>query len=332
MSEERGHNDRGDEIDDSGVAADARPAEPALTRRERLAEAVDRRLPYVFLAPVLLLVVGLVAYPALWAVKLSLYEVAIVALDAQRFVGLANYADVLSDPLFATVLGNTVVFVGASVAGQVGIGLGLALLLDRAPLGERLTGLYRLSFVLPWATTGVIVAFSWQFTFDPQVGAVNTVLRGVGVSDPPTWLDSVRWAMVAVVVANVWRGVPFSLIFQTSGLQSIPDRLYEAAGVGGASPLQTARHVVGPLLRPFVAMNLLLVTLFTVNVFDIIFVMTGGGPLHATEVLSLHMYVTAFDAGQFGRANAIAVVLFAVNLVIVGLYLGVFRRIPGGMR
>ena len=308
------------------------PAEPELSPAERLVEAVDRRLPYLLLAPALALVAGLVAYPAAWAVKLSLYRVHLVNLDAQRFVGLANYAAVFSDPAFGEVLANTAVFVGASVVGQVGIGLGLALLLDRSHLGERVARLYRLAYVLPWATTGVIVAYSWQFMFHPQVGLVNAALRGLGVASPPAWLNSVEWAMVAVVVANVWRGVPFSLVFQTSGLRSIPSRLYEAADVGGASPLQAVRHVTLPLLWPFVGMNVVLATLFTVNVFDVIYVMTGGGPLRATEVLSLHMYSVAFDEGAFGRANAVAVVLLGLNAVVVAAYLGLAARVGGGRR
>lgn len=304
--------------------------EPNLSRAERFREAVDRRLPYLFLVPALVLVGTFVLYPAVWAVKLSLYEVSLLDLDAQAYVGLGNYQWAFSDPEFYEVLRNTALFVGASVAGQLGVGLGLALLLDRSWLDERLTRFFRAAFVLPWATTGVIVAYSWQFMFHPRLGLVNGFLRWVGVGDPPTWLHSVEWALVAVVVANVWRGLPFSVIFQSSGLQSIPPRLYEAARVGGATPLQTVRHVTLPLLRPFLAMNLLLVTLFTVNVFDIVYVMTGGGPLNATEVLALHMYDTAFEVGRFGRANALAVVLFAVNAVAVLVSFGVLDRRGGG--
>lgn len=306
--------------------------EPTRTRVDRAVDAMDRRLPYLLLAPALALVVALVAYPAVWAVRLSLTEVRLVALDEGTFVGLANYATVFADPTFAIVLRNTAVFVAASVLGQVALGLGLALLLDRRWLDDRVAGLFRLTYVLPWATTGVIVGYSWQFAFHPDVGIVNAAFRWLGVANPPTWLDSVQWAMVAVIVANVWRGLPFSLIFQTSGLRSIPPRLHEAADVGGASPLQSLRHVTLPLVRPFVAMNLLLVTLFTMNVFDLIYVMTGGGPLYATEVLSLYMYDTAFEVGAFGRANAVAVVLFGANLVVVALYLGLFGRIAGGVR
>ncbi|WP_323191890.1 sugar ABC transporter permease [Halostella sp. PRR32] len=313
-----------------GAIADRR--EPALTLTERVFEAVDRRLPYLFLVPALALVASLVVYPVVRAVELSLHEVVLINLSDQQFVGVSNYATVVSDPVFATVMRNTVVFVGASVLGQVAVGLGLALLLERRWLGGRLTRLFRLAFVLPWATTGVIVAFSWQFMFHPRMGIVNETLRALGVATPPTWLNSTRWAMAAVIVATVWRGVPFSLIFQTSGLQSIPSRLYEAADVGGASPVQTVRHVTVPLLWPFVAMNLVLVTLFTVNVFDIVFVMTGGGPLHATEVLSLYMYETAFDVGAFGRANAVAVILFGLNVAVVALYLVAFDRGNGGAR
>ncbi len=289
--------------------------------RERLHERVDRYLPYLLVAPAFVLVVGLLVYPVVQAVKLSLFRVPTADVSAGSFVGLANYHAIFTDPFFYQVVGNTVVFVGASVLGQVAIGLGLALVLEGKWLPDRATGAFRAAFLLPWATTGVIVAYSWQFVFDDRLGLVNGLLRWVGVANPPVWLQSVEWAMVALIVANVWRGVPFSLVFQTSGLNSIRPSLYEAAAAGGASRLQTLRHVTLPLLAPFVAMNVVLVVLFTVNVFDVVYVLTGGGPLRSTEVLSLYMFDTAFELGRFGRANAVAVVLMTLNLAMVGLYL-----------
>lgn len=299
----------------------------ALDRRARAAgEALDRRLPILMLLPALALAVGLLAYPVVWAVKLSLHEVSVYNLGAQRFVGLQNYLAILRNPFFYRVLANTAVFVGASVAGQVGLGLGLALLLDREWLPRRLAGAYRATFVLPWAVTGVIVAYSWMFMFEPQVGLVNGMLRVAGVASPPTWLRSVEWAMIALVIANVWQGTPFSLLFLTGGLQSVRRRQREIARVGGASQLQTLRYVTLPRLYPFILMNLVLVTLFTVNVFDLVFVMTGGGPLETTEVLAVHLYEVAFELGQFGRASALAVVLVTLNLAMVATYLLVGRH------
>ncbi|MFB6219889.1 MAG: carbohydrate ABC transporter permease [Halolamina sp.] len=290
----------------------------------RVAAALDRHLPVLMLLPAVLLVLGVLLYPLAWAIKLSVFQTSITNLDSQTFVWFANYVAVLTDPLFGRVVRNTLVFVGGSVVGQVGIGLALALLLDADWPGQRLTRLFRATYVVPWATTGVVVAYSWQFVFAPRAGLVNTALRWLGVAQPPAWLQSVEWAMAAVVVANVWRGVPFSLVIQTSGLQRVPAALTEAARIGGASRLQTVRHVTLPLVRPFVAMNLLLVLLFTLNVFDIVLVMTGGGPLESTQVLALHMYETAFQLGRFGRAAALAVVLFALNLLLVTGYVLTF--------
>jgi len=311
------------------MATQSETSEP-LTRRERLYEAIDRRLPYIMVAPAILLVAGLVFYPAAWAIKLSLYEVQIYNLDAQTFVGPANYVEIFENPFFWRVMWNSAVFVFASVLGQFAIGLALALLLNRDWLPDRATRVFRATYILPWATTGVIVAYSWQFMFNPRLGLVNQLLRWLGWASPPAWIQSVEWAMVAVVVANVWRGAPFSLIFQTSGLQSIRESLYEAAEVGGASTLQTIRYVTIPQLRPFIMMNLVLITLFTFNVFDIIFVMTGGGPLEATEVLSLHMYETAFEIGDFGRASALAVILFVINVTMAVTYLSVLGESEEG--
>lgn len=288
--------------------------------RQRLLAALDRRLPYLMLVPAGLLVAGTVAYPLAWAVQLSFYEVSIFELGAGTFVGLDNYRALLADPRFGRVLANTAIFVAASVVGQFGLGLALSLLLDREWPSGRLAAALRATYLLPWAVAGVVVAYSWQFVYDPRVGLLAGLLGRVGVASP-AWLSNVELAMVAVVVANVWQGTPFSLVFMTSALRSVPGRLAEAASVGGATPWATFRYVTLPYLRPFVAMNLLLITVFTVNAFDLIYVMTGGGPLDATEVLAVYTYEVAFDLGRFGLAAALAVVLFAVNAVAVAGYL-----------
>lgn len=298
-----------------------------LSRWERLYEAIDRKLPYLMIAPVFIIVIGLMLYPALWAFKLSLHQVMIYNLDAQTYVGLGNYADILTNPFFYKVMKNSVIFVAASVVGQVGIGVALAILLDQSWLGDRFSRFFRATYILPWATTAVIVGYSWMFLLNPRVGLINQFLRFLGWTNPPAWLNSVTWAMVGIVVMNIWRGTPFSLIFQTSGLQSIQETLYEAASVGGATRFQTVWNVTLPLLRPFILMNLILVTLFTFNVFGMILVMTGGAPLNSTEVLALHMYETAFDVGNFGKASALAVLLFVFNVCIVGFYLKLFGGI-----
>lgn len=291
------------------------------TLGERVRAGADRWLPYLLVAPALALVVGLVAYPLVWAFVWSLSRVSIFELGSGTFVGLGNYRALMADPRFAHVVTNTATFVLASVVGQVGLGVVLALLLERSWLPRRLVRTLRASFVLPWAVSGVVVAYSWQFVYDARVGLLAELLRLGGVSTAPAWLSSVEWAMVAVIVANVWQGTPFSFVFLTSALAGVPRRLTEAATVGGASRWGTFRHATWPHLRPFLAMNLLLVTVFTVNTFELIYVLTAGGPLDATNVLAVHTYVTAFELGQFGRAAALTVILFGVNAVVVAGYL-----------
>lgn len=291
------------------------------TLDSRLLAAVDRHLPVLLLAPAIVLVVATVAYPLAWVLWTSLSRVSILDPTGGTFVGLANYRTLLADPTLTTVLGNTVVFVVASVLGQFGLGLALSTLLDRPWLPGRLAGVFRAAFLLPWAVAGVVVAYSWRFVYEPRVGLLNAALAWVGVADPPAWLASVGWAMAAVVVANVWQGTPFSLVFMTSARRSVPRQLFEAASVGGATRWRTFRHVTWPLLVPFAAMNLLLITVFTVNTFDLIYVLTGGGPLDATLVLSVHTYDVAFERGRFGIGAALAVVLLVVNLVSLAGYL-----------
>lgn len=295
---------------------------------ERMRAGVDRWFPVLLVAPALLLVAGLVAYPLAWAFVWSLSRVSVFQLDGGTFVGLGNYRALAADPRFGHVLVNTAAFVLASVVGQVGLGLGLAVALDRSWLPRRLARTLRTSFIVPWAVSGVVVAYSWRFVYDPRVGLLAGLLRLAGVMTVPAWLSSVEWALAAIVVANVWQGTPFSFVFLTSALTGVPRRLGEAAAVGGASRWRTFRHATWPHLRPFLAMNLFLVAVFTVNAFELIYVLTGGGPLDATTVLAVHTYETAFELGQFGRAAALTVVLFGVNAVLVAGYLlvGVVRR------
>lgn len=290
---------------------------------------LDRWLPALLLTPAVGLVALLVAYPLAWTSWLSVHAVT-GAFETGQWVGLDHYRALAGDPEIWRATRNTLVFVGASVLGQVGLGLGLAAVLDRATLPERLRGTFRAVYLVPWATTGVVVAYSWQFVYAPRVGLLNGALRALGWAQPPAWLQQVEWAMAALVVANVWRGAPFAMAFLGSGLARIPSSQYEAAAVGGAGRLDVWRHVVWPGVRPFVVVVLVLAAVFTVGVFDLVFVMTGGGPLGTTEVLSLTLYEATFEEGALGRGLALAMVLVGANLAIA--WLALRRRRPSGRR
>lgn len=157
--------------------------------------------------------------------------------------------------------------------------------------------------------------------YEPRVGVVNLLLKKIGISNVPQWLNSLTWVMPAVIIANVWQGTAFSFIMQTAGLQSIPEEVYEAAKVDGASGWQQFVYITFPLMKPFVMINTILTSMSTVNFFGLIMVMTGGGPMYKTEVISMYMYNQAFKFGYIGVGSAVAVLILLLNLILTLVYM-----------
>lgn len=217
---------------------------------------------------------------------------------------------------------NSFTFVAGSIAGQVGFGLGLALLLQQRWVVGR--DAFRAIYLVPWVIAGVMVGYTWRFMYDPRMGMLNTLLWALGVA-PVSWLGNLSLAMPALIVANVWRGTGFSLVMLTAGLQSIPQEAYDAALVDGASDRQIVRHITLPLLKPFLLINLIIASMRTINVFDLISVMTNGGPLFRTEVLPLLMYHQAFDMGYIGRGAAVATIILLISLALTFIYFALLR-------
>ncbi|MEJ2292636.1 MAG: sugar ABC transporter permease [Deinococcales bacterium] len=286
-----------------------------------------KRLPesaigYLLIAPAFAIIVGLMLYPAVQTVWLSLHKVDLARMSHTTFVGLSNYAHIFGEswPSFlGDILPVTLYFVGASVVLQLVLGLGLAMLVNQ----EWLRGkeFFRATFIIPWVTSAIIIAFSWRFIYEPRLGILNYLLRGLGMANPPSWLNDPNLVMPCLIAANVWRGTAFSFIMQTAGLQSLPTEIFEAAHVDGAGAWQRFRYITLPLIQPFVVLNLILISMYTMNVFDVIYAMTNGGPLYKTEVISLYMYHDAFDFGHMGLGAAVAVLILALNLILTTIYM-----------
>jgi multiple sugar transport system permease protein len=284
--------------------------------------AKQRALPVSLLLPAFLLVIGIMLYPLFYAFQLSFLDVKLYDMANRTWIGLRNYVEVLTDPLFVKVMQNSVIFVGLSILGQVGFGFALASVLNRP--GMRGRRVFRAIYILPWVASPLVMSYAWRFFYNPRIGLLNYVLGLVGIS-APDWLGDLGVVMISMVIANIWRGTPFSFVLQTAGIQSIPYEVYDAAKVDGASGSQTLVYITLPLMKYFIIMNLIMVTMYTFNSFEAIMIMTGGGPLYATEVLSLHMYHTAFDYGLLGQGSALAVILFLVNLAFTVFYVRKFR-------
>ena len=284
----------------------------SLIRRERLFGAA-------LIAPGLLLVVVFAFYPILYSFYLSLHRI-ILGLPGlgQPYVGLRNYADLLHDRIALHALVNTLFFVFSSTLCEVAFGLCIALVMNRHVRGR---GLLRASILIPWAIPTVVSSQMWRFIFHDKYGLFNFVLYGSNVSRYQAWLADPLVAFAAVVTADVWKTTSFAGLLMLAGLQTIPDDLYEAARIDGASPWQQFRKITLPLVRPALLIALLFRTMDAFRVFDLVFVMTQGGPADSTNVLQYYGYKKIFAEGLMGYGSTISVLVFLVSLVTAMVYL-----------
>jgi multiple sugar transport system permease protein len=302
-----------------------RTAPPAPPRRIRRV-APARWAALGFLTPLVVYLLVFYAYPLFRNLELSLHDYtarAFVRGDAE-FVGLANYADILGSDAFVLALRNTAIFTFTSIAAQYAIGLGLAVFFRNH---FRLSGLLRALFLVPWLLPLIVSGSTWSWLLNSDHGIVNSVLEAFGIGQV-NWLTSPSTALTAVIIANIWLGVPFNLVLLYSGLRNIPDNLYEAAAIDGANAWQQFWRVTVPLLRPVSAITLLLGLIYTLKVVDVVWIMTTGGPGNASTTLAVWSYREAFGTGQpdFSPAATIGNLLIVIALAFGGLYLYLQRR------
>ena len=268
-----------------------------------------RRIGYAFVAPVFLFLCAVVVFPLAHAFWTSLLRVRGLA---STFVGVQNYGRVLTDDAFWHALAVSLEFTGACVALHIALGLALALLLNELRFAK--TAL-RIAFLTPWMVAPAVGATIWLWLLEPQFGVVNYLLQAAGILRAPlAWLGEPVPAFISVVAVDVWRGVPFVMLLMLAGLQTIPREQYEAAAMDGADAWQRFRYVTLPNLRYLLVVASTLDIINTVRHYDIIGVMTGGGPAGATEVLPVLLYNTAFRGNRFGEAAAIGVLLLVIVL------------------
>lgn len=249
---------------------------------------------------------------------MSFNSVNIIKQGEMHFVGLQNYAQMISDPVFHIALRNTAIWTLGVVSLQYLLGLVVALLLNE-PIPLR--GLFRGLVLVPWVVPSVVAALDWRWIYAPDYGILNYVLSSIGViSDPLQWLSDRHLAMLAVIIVGVWKSTPFMAVVLLAGLQSIPKELYDAAEVDGASMLQRFWYITFPNLRYLSMIVTMLAIIWTFNDFDIVYVMTKGGPSNATHLLSTYAYLSAFTYSDLGYAAAISVVMLVILLVFAIFY------------
>ena len=292
--------------------------------RRRRGAAQRRRLhwsAWAFLAPVVIYLLLFYGYPLLQNIDLSIRDYSLLAFvqGNAQFVGFANYIAVFEDPDFIPALLHTAVFTIGSIAFQFVIGMALAVFFYR---NFRLSGLLRALFLVPWLLPLIVSATSWSWMLNSDTGVVNAVLNGLGIGDVH-WLTSPQWALVSVTVANIWIGIPFNLVILYSGLQNIPGELYEAAALDGATGWQSFWRVTVPLLTPVSAITLMLGLVYTLKVFDIIWIMTQGGPGNASITLATWSYQLGFGSGlpQLSPGAAVGNLLIILALVFGFVYI-----------
>lgn len=282
--------------------------------------------PYLFALPATLFLLFFLLYPICTMILYSFQQVNVGGLltGDLPFVGLDNYRTVLNDQIFRSSLGISLLFTLGSLVFQFGIGFLLALLFNRPfPFAGTMRGSVMIAWMLPIVVSGTI--FKWMFQADS--GIINYALQSIGLIHAPIrWLSDPGIALWGIIIANIWIGIPFNMSLLLAGLQSISASLYEAALVDGANAFNRFWYITLPLMRSTSLTVLMLGFIYTLNVFDLIYVMTGGGPVNATEAMPLYAYRTAFEQFDLGAGSAVAVLMFLLLLVVSAIYLTLIRR------
>ncbi len=302
-------------------------AEMTLPRPLMVPRRLKLRLAdYLFLLPAFTYVCATMLYPVYCNLRMSLFDVDVMTFlnGNAPFVGLGNYQELIGDPIFRHALWLSLLFTGGSLLFQFTIGFALALFFNRPFPGN---GVMRALLLLAWLLPTVVSGSLFRWMLDGDYGVLNFALVQLGLLDDGRyWLLDPQSALAGTIMANVWVGIPFNMALLLAGLQGIPLVLYEAARVDGATGWQQFRSLTLPLMRPVALSVLLLGLIYTFKVFDLIYVMTGGGPVDATTVLPIYTYKLTFGFFRFGDGAAAATLLLAAMLAVALLYLWASRR------
>jgi len=283
----------------------------------------ERWLALVLLLPTVLLLAVFIAYPFVIGVELSVTDAKVGVPGS--FVGLHNFAVLANDSIFRTAVWNTFVYTGVTTVFKLALGLWLALLLNRHFKGKALT---RAFVLLPFIIPTVLSTFAWKWMFDPTFSVINWTLFQLGlIHGRINWLGDPTLAMISIIIVNVWRGVPFYAISLLAGLQTISPELHEAAAIDGARPWQRFWHVTWPLLLPVTMVVVLFSIIQTFADFQLVYVLTGGGPANSTQLFATYAYQIGVGTGLLSQGAAISLAMFPVLLIVVIVQLLYIRRV-----
>ncbi len=311
-----------------GATKESRASEPPDDGQNQLAarkrsQRKSQIAAFAFVLPVALFLLGFFIYPIFRTVQLSLTDYTFQSYFSGEapFVGLANYRTIITDPLFGRVLLNTFLFVFVSLLVQFIIGLALAVFfVNKFPLSAT----FRALILVPWLLPVVVSATTWRWMFYKDYGIINAAL-GTHIG----WLSDPAWSLWAVIIANIWLGIPFNLVLLYGGLQAIPETLYEAASLDGAGSWRKFTSITWPLLRPVVTVTLLLGMVYTIKAFDIIWVITEGGPVNSSQTLATWSYKLSFEGGidqSMSLGATVSTLLLLLALILGAVYLRTQRK------
>jgi multiple sugar transport system permease protein len=289
----------------------------------RRAEEIGKIL---FVVPAALAIVALFGYPVVKNLVMSFqdYTLRTFFTGQAPWVGLQNYVTVIQDDVFTKAVLNTALFTVGSIAGQFVIGMLLALFFHKH---FPLNGVLRALFLLPWLIPLIVGSAAWRAILEQDSGILNVTLQNLGIIDSPVpWLTSPDVALLAVILVNIWLGIPFNLTLLYSGLQHIPDELYEAGAMDGATGWKAFWNITLPNMRAVVGVTLMLGVIYTLKVIDIILGLTQGGPANATQTIATQSYRDSFVEFKFGQGAALSNILIAISLVFAVVYLRATRR------
>ena len=290
-----------------------------------IGELLDRQgvLAYVLLLPGLLVLAAFIGWPFITSLWLSVTDQS-VSTSVARFVGLENFTGALRSQIFGQTVRNTFVYTGVTVVLKLAFGLGLAVLMNQS---FRLKNLARAALLLPWIVPTALSAIAWLWLFDATFSVFNWAIVRSGLADRGiNWLGEGSWAMTSIIIANIWRGTPFFAISILAGLQTVDRELLDAASVDGASLWQRFWRITIPLIRPVVLIVVLFSVVSTISDFQLVYVLTRGGPANSTHLLGTLAYDVAVRAGQLSQGAAISLYMFPVLIVCVVALLVYMRR------
>ena len=297
---------------------------PAISKAPRSLRQQDARTAWLLLAPSMVIMLGITLWPVIWTLFLSFFNAPSGLNQARTFVGLGNYINMLTDQTFWETIWRTLYFTVVSVGLELGLGLAVAQLIHSKPWGWKFL---RFSLIIPWAVPTIVNGAMWRWIYSADFGALNGLLMALGlIKHYVPWLTLTNMAMNLVIVADVWHTMPFVALVLQAALATLPEDLDEAAAVDGASAWQRFWQIRVPLLRPAILVALIVRTVDAFRVFDIVYIITAGGPAYKTLTITYLTYLNSFTFGKQGTGAALSFLISAVTITMALIYIRLLYR------